>query len=432
MFARLTVCLALVLAVAGCARLTGQDQISLCGAALALIEGDTVQLRDIRTEPATNSISIAYTASSENFPRADRRIKCDFAGSGFSKKRLELSSIETGPVKLGEASLIFLKRLIERQEPLSILDNRANAPLFRLGPEFRPLAYWVQVLIDAFPRASLYALLATSFSLIGGLVGRMMFGIGEIALIGAAAASLIFAYLVEVDFNSLLLGTLLLLCVAIWAGLVFGLTATRHIVEPLLKKDSKHVLIASCGLMIAIPEFIRLAQGNGFHSILPTYAAPIPVLATDGFVAMLNPMVVLVSLIAIVLMGGIAFVTKFSNFGRNWAAYAEDPDLAELIGIDRKALLVQTSAFSVGIAGACGALIVLLYGGPDYSTGTMLGIKALMAALIGRTRSVNTAIAAGSAIGLLEATFSIFLTSETLEPMIYAALATLLILRAKR
>lgn len=432
MFSRLIICLALLLIVAGCARLTGQDQISLCGAALALIEGDTVQLRDIRNEPATNSISIAYTASNENLPKADRWIKCDFAGSGFSKKRLELSSIETGPVKLGEASLIFLKRLIERQEPLSILDNRANAPLFRLGPEFRPLAYWVQVLIDAFPRASLYALLATSFSLIGGLVGRMMFGIGEIALIGAAAASLIFAYLVDVDFNSLLLGSLLLLFVAIWAGLVFGLTATRHIVEPLLGNDSKHLFIASCGLVIAVPEFIRLIQGNGFRQIVPSYTAPLPVLAADSFVATLNPMTVLVSLIAILLVGAIALITRYSVLGRNWSAYAEDPDLAELIGIDRKALLVQISALSVGIAGACGGLIVLLYGGPDYSTGTMLGIKALMAALIGRTRPVCAAITAGFAIGLSEAAFSIFLPSETLDPAIYAALATLLILRAKR
>lgn len=432
MFFRLTVCLALVLAVAGCARLTGQDQITLCGAALALVEDETVQIRDVRTESTTNSVLIGYISSDGNLPEARRQIRCAFVGSGFSKKRLELASVEAGSVKLGEASLIFLKRLLDPAGSMPAPATQTNSPLFQFGPEFRSLAIGLQVLIDALPHASIYALLAASFSLMWGLVGRLVFGIGEIALIGAAAAFLFFAYLVDVDFNSLLLGTFLLLCVAIWAGLAFGITVTRTIVEPLVEKGSQHLLIAGCGLMIAIPEFVRLTQGNGFRSIVPSYPVPIPVVEADGFVATLNPMVAMVSLITIILLGGIVLVTRFSHFGKNWTAYAEDPCLAELIGIDRKALLTRTSAFSVGIAGACGGVIVLLYGGPSYSTGSMLGIKAIMAAFIGRERSVGYSITAGFATGLLEAFLSIFPASQRFDPAIYAILATALILRAKR
>lgn len=431
MFSRGTACLALVLAIAGCARLTGQDQISLCGAALALIEGDSVHIQNVRNEPTTNTISIWYIVSDENLPTPDHEIRCAFSGSGFSKKRLDISSIEKDSAQLGEASTIFLKRLIEQNDPTSIRENLTHAPLYVIDTKFRSLAYGIQVLIDAFPRASLIALLAASISLICGLVGRIMFGTGEIVLIGAAAAFLLFAHLIDVDFNSLLIGTLSLICVAIWAGLIFGITATRQIVEPLLGRSPNHLLIASCGLMIAIPEFVRLAQGNRFRPIVPSYAVPIPILEAGGFIATLHPMVALASLIAIILLGGIVFMIKFASFGRYWTAYAEDSDLAELIGIDRRALLVQTSAFSVGIAGACGALIVLLYGGPDYSTGTILGIKALMAALIGRTRSVGSSITSGFAIGILEASLSTFLNSETLDPAIYAALAAVLILRAR-
>jgi branched-chain amino acid transport system permease protein len=431
MFSRVTACLALMLAIAGCARLTGQDQISLCGAALALIEDETVHIKNIRTDTATHAILIEYTLTNGS-SATDRQITCAFSGSGFSKGRMDLTSIETGNVKLGEASLIFLKRLIERNERETVLENGTNTPLYEIAPEFRPLAYGLQVFIDAFPRASLYALLAASFSLICGLIGRMMFGIGEVTLMGAAAAFLFLAHLVDTDFNSFLLGSLALLCVAIWTGIIFGITATRHIVEPLLGKSPHHLLIASCGLMIAIPEFVRLTQGNGFRSIIPSYTVPFPFLAADGFIVVVNPIGIIVSLIAMILVVGIVFVTKFTRFGRNRFACADDPDLAELIGINRKALLIQTSALSVAIAGASGALVVLLYGGPNYATGTMLGIKAIMAGLIGRTHSVTASIIAGYVIGLTEAGLAIFLESQTLDPTIYAVLAAALILRARR
>lgn len=120
----------------------------------------------------------------------------------------------------------------------------------------------------------------------------------------------------------------------------------------------------------------------------------------------------------------------FSAFGRNWTAYAEVSELAGLIGGNRKALLVQTTALGVALAGTAGALIVLLYGGPDSPAGTLPAIKAIMAGLIGRTRSVNAAVTAGFAIGILEAGLSNVLSSKTLEPTIYAVLAAALILRA--
>ena len=61
----------------------------------------------------------------------------------------------------------------------------------------------------------------------------------------------------------------------------------------------------------------------------------------------------------------------------------------------------------------------------------MLGIKAIMAGLIGRTHSVTASIIAGYVIGLTEAGLAIFLESQTLDPTVYAVLAAALILRAR-
>ncbi len=57
----------------------------------------------------------------------------------------------------------------------------------------RGVAETLQHVISALPRTAIYALLATAYSLLYGLVGRINFAFGELAAVGGYAAFLALA-----------------------------------------------------------------------------------------------------------------------------------------------------------------------------------------------------------------------------------------------
>ena len=95
-------------------------------------------------------------------------------------------AVETDEGLLGEARLLYLKRFClpdaEREAPR----RRHRCKGCRKFPP--AAAYAVQQLVNAVALAAVYALLATAYSLIYGLVGRINLAFGEIAVLGAYGA----------------------------------------------------------------------------------------------------------------------------------------------------------------------------------------------------------------------------------------------------
>jgi branched-subunit amino acid ABC-type transport system permease component len=69
------------------------------------------------------------------------------------------------------------------------------------------------------------------------------------------------------------------------------------------------------------------------------------------------------------------------------------------------------------------------YGGVGYGSGLEIGLKALVAAVVGGIGSVGGAIAGGLLIGIAEALWSATMPIESRDIAIYALLAIVLTLR---
>jgi branched-chain amino acid transport system permease protein len=118
-----------------------------------------------------------------------------------------------------------------------------------------------------------------------------------------------------------------------------------------------------------------------------------------------------------------------SRFGRAWRAYADDPKAAALFGVDGRGLLLRTLALSGAMAGLSGALVVLQYGGLGFAGGFQLGLKALVAAVLGGVGSVAGAFLGGLAIGLFETAWSMLMPIDARDIALYALLAAVLVFR---
>ena len=118
-----------------------------------------------------------------------------------------------------------------------------------------------------------------------------------------------------------------------------------------------------------------------------------------------------------------------TRFGREWRAYADDPLGAQMFGVDPSAIFARTFALACGFAGLAGYVMTMFYGAVGYGEATTLGLKALVAAILGGIGSIPGAFLGGLLIGVFEAIWSAAFPIDYRDVAVYALLAIVLALR---
>ncbi len=283
-----------------------------------------------------------------------------------------------------------------------------------------------QQALNGLPLAAIYALLAAAYSLVYGLVGRINLAFGELAAAGGYAAAL-GAVLAAGQTPA----TILAVALALGGGsaALWGVATSRWVFEPLRRATGQQALVATVGLAIAIDEFLRLAQGNRPIWVSPMLNAPFGLARAGDFVVTSALDALLAGGCAIV--GGLMLVAamRWSRFGRRWRAYADDPLAAELFGVSPRAILAQTFALAGAFAGLSGFVMTMFYGSVGYAAATSLGLKALVAAILGGVGSIPGAFLGGFLVGAFEALWQTCFSVDYRDVAVFSLLAIILTLR---
>jgi len=429
-----------LVALVGCAEIDHQQR-SLCEALVPIVEPKDarITLTKVTVEDSqARRVSVLYRVERAGTPERVQltevhSVTCVFAGTGFDIGRRMLDRVETSQGSLSETQLLFLnKRLVEDLEGQA----EAGAGLMREG-DARPRGlvtldraggYFLQQFVNAGPPTALYALLAVAYSLVYGLTNRINLAFGEIATIGAFGAliGVLAAVTVGHPEVAVALPLALLLAFALAGG--SGVAIGQLVFVPLLGRRSQPQLVATIGLAIVIQEFLARAEGVR-ERWLPPILAEAHLIADGPFEVVATTMQMAVTggagLLVVALMLGI----RFSRFGRQWRAVADDRTMARLVGIDVDRVIVVSFALACGFAGLGGSILTLHYGGTSFMIGTTIGLKALVAAIIGGIGSLPGAVLGGLAIGLTEAFWSAYAPIDWRDTVVFCGLIVFLLLR---
>ena len=347
-------------------------------------------------------------------------------GRGESGQRTDLVALRTRGGPLRGDQLLWLKRFWLTTPEATLLDPAPVSGIEQVAVLPLSVAYGLQQAINALPLAAIYGLLAAAYSLLYGLIGRVNMAFGEFAAVGGYGA-----------LNGALLASgqpavtviALACCTAVFAAALHGMAAARLLAPVLHRAHGQQTLIATIGLALFLQEYLRLSQGSTLRWVSPVLAQPVALARADTFVVTVTPMALLSAGIAALTASALLALLRYSRFGRNWRASSDDAGAAALFGVNTAALLGQTFALACALAGLSGAIITLYYGSFGYGSATQLGLKALVAAILGGIGSVPGAFAGGIAIGALEALWSALFPGFYRDIMIYALLAMLLLWR---
>lgn len=417
--------LALALAVAGC---TGLDteQARMCRFVVPALEPSEVTLGIIATEPAPgvrNAVQVRFSARDPDGTLRRRFAVCEFGGGTFSERRTRLIGLTTDEGAFSPGQILILERFW-LNAPGAAAEAAARLSAVETHPP-APWAFFLQGLVNGLPGAAILALLATAYALLYGLAGRINLAFGDLAVVGAYGA--LSAVAAAATLGG---GEALVVLAAVLAAVATAALATRVVgsivIRPLIREPGRMLLVATIGVSLMLQEGLRIAQGAGQRWLPPVMGEPLVLVQAGGFAVILTVMQAAVFGSALVVAGVAAVAMGRLPFGRAWRAFADDALAARLCGLDERAVLRTTMLLAGALAGTCGAIIVFGYGTAHYAMGTVLGLKAIVAAILGGIGSVPGALLGGLTIGLAEGLWSAYLPIEYRDAVIFGLVAVLL------
>jgi branched-chain amino acid transport system permease protein len=245
----------------------------------------------------------------------------------------------------------------------------------------------LQLLVNGVMLGGLYALVASGFTLILGVIQVFNFAQGQFYMLGAfitfgVAVSLGMPYYLAVVIAVLGVGLL-------------GILVYFGILHWTMKTGFLPTMLVTVALSNIINQAFPLAFGYD-ERVVP---AVIP-----GDVSLAGMRIssgrLLVIVAAIVVLLGLYYFMR-SKFGTVMTAAAEDREVAALQGINARTVFWMTMGIGCGLCGVAGGLIVPVLSATNTMGDTMF-MKALLVVMIAGTGSMAGALVAALLVGIIE------------------------------
>jgi branched-chain amino acid transport system permease protein len=251
----------------------------------------------------------------------------------------------------------------------------------------------VNAIVQGIFLGAFYAVLACGLSIMFGVMRIINLAHGDVAVLGA--------YLTFVVVERSGASAFVAFAVALPVMLIFGYVLQITVLERSLKSGLLTPLLATFGLSIVIQNLLLIAFSPDVRSLGGASGALTTAswhLTSELSVSALG---VLVLGVAVIVFGALQLFLSRTRAGWSMRATAEDPDAAELVGIDSRSVYARATAIAVGIA-SLGGLFLAIRSVFDPSSGPTQLIFAFEAVVIGGMGSLWGTLLGGIALGVAQ------------------------------
>jgi branched-chain amino acid transport system permease protein len=246
----------------------------------------------------------------------------------------------------------------------------------------------ITTLINGLSIGGIYAMIALGYTMVYGIAKMLNFAHGDIIMVGG--------YTIYV-FMNMTGHPLIAVAVAVVFCVLLGITIEKVAYKPLRGASPLAVLITAIGVSYLLQSLAQIVFGS----------APKMVKIADMGVLKIGSLKIqnytlLTLACSIVVMIALTLFVKFTKIGRAMLATSEDKAATQLMGINVNNVITVTFAIGSALAALAGLFYLLKAPSISNTFGSMPGIKAFTAAVIGGIGSIPGAMLGGILLGIDE------------------------------
>ncbi|MBF1107467.1 MAG: branched-chain amino acid ABC transporter permease [Solobacterium sp.] len=263
---------------------------------------------------------------------------------------------------------------------------------------------------------SIYALIALGYTMVYGIAKLINFAHGDVIMVGA-----------YISFISMKFGLpwWLAVIISIVACAVLGVVMEKVAYKPLRNASRISLLITAIGISYLLQNLFQLIFGANpqpYHAFIT-----LPALNLGGISIQANYYITFsVSVLLMILLT--LFVNK-TTMGKAMRAVSEDEGAAKLMGINVDTTISLTFAIGCALAAIAGILYANCYPMINPTLGSLPGIKAFIAAVLGGIGSIPGAVIGAFILGMVEAMTKAYISSQLTDTIVFAILILMLVFK---
>lgn len=279
------------------------------------------------------------------------------------------------------------------------------------------ISQFISQFINGLNAGSIYALIALGYTMVYGIAKMINFAHGDIIMVGA--------YIVWICISVLKLPVIVSLAIGIAGCALLGVIVEKVAYKPLRKAPPLAVLITAIGvsyLLQSVSLILFTSNKKTFPGFLNMDSIQIGSITIPGLT------IPILAVTALCMTGLTLFINK-TKAGSAMLAVSEDRDAAKLMGVNVNRTISMTFAIGSALAAVAGILFASNYIYVYPTMGSLAGIKAFVAAVLGGIGSIPGAMLGGILLGIIESMSKAYISPQLSNAIVFGILIIVLLVR---
>lgn len=275
-------------------------------------------------------------------------------------------------------------------------------------------------IINGLSIGSIYALVSLGYTMVYGIAKLINFAHGDIIMIGAYTSLMMIPVFAKYNLPLwLTVVPAIILCV------ILGVLIERICYRPLRNSPRIANLITAIGVSLLLQNAVMKIFGPDFKSYPKLFDFPPLVIGR----VRLGINVIITILITVILTILLQLFMQKTKYGKAMLATSENYEASKLVGINIDSTIMLTFAIGSGLAAVASILYVSSYPQVQPQMGSMLGIKAFVAAVLGGIGIIPGAVLGGFILGIAETLTRAYISSQLADAIVFGILILVLLVK---